>query len=128
MDVKSYGSLAENMKPKRLRRLMYLCETEECFRDLMRLIDADNKAHSEAYAMPMQVTEIIRKMEAMKAEGSAMFGYKLPLSGKDIMEIKGIKPGPAVKLCNEYLLKLAFVNPLRPKEDFIKHLKGFDMN
>lgn len=126
MDVKPYGSLAENMKPKRLRRLMYLCGTEECFRDLMSLIDADNKAHSEVHAMPMQVTEIIRKMEAMKAEGSAMFGYKLPLSGKDIMEIKGIKPGPAVKLCNEYLLKLAFVNPLRSKEEFIKHLKGFE--
>ena len=127
MDVKPYGSLAEKLKPKRLRRLMYLCETEECFRDLMSLIDADNKAHSEAHAMPMQVTEIIRKMEAMKAEGSAMFGYKLPLSGKDIMEIKGIKPGPAVKLCNEYLLKLAFVNPLRPKDEFIKHLKGFEL-
>ena len=56
-----------------------------------------------------------------------MFDYKLPLTGKDIMEIKGIKPGPAVKLCNEYLLKLAFVNPLRPKEEFIKHLKGFEI-
>lgn len=127
MDVKSYGSLAENMKPKRLRRLMYLCETEECFCDLMSLIDADNKAHSEVHAMTMQVTEIIRKMEDMKAEGSAMFDYKLPLTGKDIMEIKGIKPGPAVKLCNEYLLKLAFVNPLRPKDEFIKHLKGFEL-
>ena len=128
MDVKPYGSFAEKMKPKRLRRLMYLCETEEFFRDLMTLVDADNKAHSEAHAMPMQVAEIIRKMEAMKAEGSDMFGYKLPLTGADIMEIKGIKPGPAVKLCNEYMFKLALVNPLRPKEEFIKHLKGYKLD
>ena len=61
----------------------------------------------------------------MKTEGSAMFGYKLPLTGKDVMEIKGIKPGPEVRECLEFLLKLAFVNPLRDQEEVIKHLKGY---
>ena len=64
----------------------------------MQLIDADNNAH---------------------AAGSAMFGYRLPLTGKDVMEIKGIQSGPGVKDCLDYLLKLAFVNPLRDKEEVI---------
>jgi hypothetical protein len=75
--------------------------------------------------MPRQVELILQRTEAMKDEGSAMFGYKLPLTGKDVMEMKGIKPGPGVKECLDYLLKLAFVNPLRDKEEVIKHLKGY---
>jgi hypothetical protein len=54
-----------------------------------------------------------------------MFGYKLPLTGKDVMDIKGSKPGLEVKECLDYLLKLAFANPLRDKEEVIKHLKGY---
>ena len=68
---------------------------------------------------------ILQRTEEMKAVGSAMFSYKLPLSGRDVMEIKGIQPGPEVKDCLDYLLKLAFVNPLRDKEEVIKHLKGY---
>jgi hypothetical protein len=75
--------------------------------------------------MPRQVELILQRTEEMKANGSAMFGYKLPLTGKDVMEIKGIQPGPEVKECLDYLLKLAMVNPLRDKEEFIKHLKGY---
>ena len=59
------------------------------------------------------IKEKTLSLEEMKTEGSAMFGYKLPLTGKDVMEIKGIGPGPAVKECMDYLLKLAYVNPLR---------------
>lgn len=54
-----------------------------------------------------------------------MFGNKLPLTGKDVMEIKGIGPGQEVKECLNYLLKLAFVNPLMDKEEVIKHLKEY---
>lgn len=53
-----------------------------------------------------------------------MFGNKLPLTGKDVMEIKGIGPGQEVKECLNYLLKLAFVNPLMDKEEVIKHQKN----
>ena len=61
----------------------------------------------------------------MKAEGSDMFNYKLPLSGKEVMELKALKPGLAVKECLEYLMKTAFVNPLMTKEEFIKLLIGY---
>jgi hypothetical protein len=125
MVCKTWGYECEHIKAKKLRKLQYLCATEERFRDLMLLIDADNNAHAADRCMPQQVEIILQRTEEMKAEGTAMFGYRLPLTGKDVMEIKGIKPGPEVKECLEYLLKLAFVNPLREKEEVIKHLKGY---
>lgn len=125
MICKTWGCECENMKDKKLRRLQYECKTEEHFSHLMTIIDADNKAHAAAMCMPKQVEFIIRRTEAMKAEGSAMFGYKLPLTGKEIMALKGIQPGPAVKECLDYLMKVAFANPLREKEEFVKHLLGY---
>ena len=125
MVCKTWGYECEHIMSKKLRKLQYTCGTEARFRDLMLLIDADNNAHAEDRCMPRQVEIILQRTEEMKAAGSTMFGYKLPLSGKDVMEIKGIQPGPEVKDCLDYLLKLAFVNPLRDKEEVIKHLKGY---
>jgi putative nucleotidyltransferase with HDIG domain len=128
MTCKKWGYECEHIKSKKLRKLQYTCGTEERFRDLMLLIDADNNAHSADHCMPHQVELILQRMEQMKAEGTAMFGYKLPLSGKDVMEIKGIQPGPAVKECLDYLLKLAVVNPLNNREEMIKQLKGYRLH
>ena len=125
MVCKTWGYECEHMKTKKLRKLQYECRTEERFRDLMLLIDADNNAHAADKCMPRQVELILHRTEEMKHEGSAMFGYKQLLTGKDVMEIKGIKPGPEVRECLDFLLKLAFVNPLRDKEEVIKHLKGY---
>ena len=128
MVCKTWGYECEHIKTKKLRKLQYECGTEERFRDLMLLIDADNNAHAADRCMPHQVELILQRTEAMKTEGSALFGYKLPITGKDVMEIKGIQPGPEVKECLDYLLKLAFVNPLRDKEEVIKHLKGYRLS
>lgn len=125
MVCKTWGYECEHMKTKKLRKLQYECGTEERFHDLMLLIDAGNNAHAADHCMPRQVELILQHTETMKAEGSAMFGYRLPLTGKDVMEIKGIGPGPQVKECLDYLLKLAFVNPLSDKEEFIKLLNGY---
>lgn len=125
MVCKAWGSECEQLKTKKLRKLQYQCSTEERFRRLMLLVDADNNAHAADRCMPHQVEQIMRRTEEMKREGSAMFGYKLPLTGKDVMEIKGLEPGPKVKECLGYLLKLAFVNPLKDKEEIVKHLKGY---
>lgn len=125
METKKWGPQAEMMKDKKLRKLMYTCQTEERFRNLMMLIDADNKAHAEGFAMPAQVPAILERMETMKVEGSAMFGYDLPVTEEEVMRIKGLTPGPAVQECQDHLLKLAFVNPLISRDDLLKQLKGF---
>ena len=125
MVVKQTGEKAERLRDKKLRKLMYTCWTEERFRDLMTLADADNKAHAEGHTMPDQVPAVLEKAEAMKGDGSAMFEFKLPLTEEDVMRIKGIEPGPAVQECLDYLLKLAFVDPRRSKDDYIKLLRGY---
>lgn len=125
MRCKMWGDKCQDMKTKRLRKLQHDCGTEERFRDLMLLIDADNKSHAEDKCLSHQVEEMLRRTEEMKAQGTAMFGYKLPFDGKDVMEIKGIKPGVQVKECLDFLMKLAFNNPLMDKEDMRKHLAGY---
>lgn len=127
MDLKHYGDDAKKLKDKRLRKIQYICETKEHFEMLLTLIDADNKAHAEEFRMD-NLAEIVRQRTfGMEREGSAMFGYRLPLSGNDIMRIKGLKPGPSVRECHNYLMKLSFVDPLRPVEEFEKHLKGYHL-
>lgn len=127
MTCKHWGDKCEIFRKKKLRKLQYLCGTEERFRNLMLIIDADNNSHAADRCMPHQVEIILQLTKQMKAEGSAMFGYKLPLTGKDVMEIKDLQPGPQVKECLDYLMKLAFVNPLRDRDEFIVHLKGYKL-
>ena len=125
MDCKAWQDDLSMMKAKRLRKLQYECKTEERFKDLMLLVDADNKAHAENYCLEHQADLILQRTGQMKQEGSALFGYTLPFTGKEIMELKGLTPGPTVKECLEYLLKLAYVSPLRSKEEWTKHLLGY---
>ena len=125
MMCKNWGAECENMKDKKLRLLQFECGTEDCFRDLMILIDADNNAHASDKCMPNQVEIISQHTKKMIDEGTAMFGYKLPINGREVMQVKGIKAGPKVRECLDYLLKLAFVNPLTGKDELIKLLKSY---
>lgn len=125
MFTKPWREDLSGMRPKHLRKLQWLCGTEERFRDLMLLIDADNRAHAWGFCMEGQVPAIMGRTEAMKSEGSALFGYRLPFDGKDIMRIKGLGPGPQVKEVQEYLMKLAFQDPLRSGDQWMKHLIGY---
>ena len=125
MDTKEWKDDLSRMKPKHLRRLQHECKTEHRFRQLMLLIDADNKAHAEGYCLMNQVQRLMGRTEAMKIEGSALFDYKLPFTGTDVMRLKGIKPCPAVKDCMKYFMKLAYVDPLRPMDQWTKHLIGY---
>lgn len=128
MILKAHGLQAEKLKSKKLRKIQYLCKTKEQFDNMLSLVDADNRAHAEEYCMPDQVPAIRSRVATMEQEGSTMFGYELPLNGNEIMELKGLQPGPAVRDCMEYLWKLAFANPLRSREEFIKHLLGYKPN
>ncbi len=127
MDTKPWGAHCQQMKDKHLRKLQYQCGTEERFRDQMTLVDADNKAHSPEHCMPEQAAMILERTGEMTAEGTDMFGYRLPLTGSDVMRIKGLKPGPAVKECLGYLMKLAFMDPLMDAGTMEKHLKGYQL-
>lgn len=125
MWCKQWGPDAEKMKDRQLRKLQYICRTRRRFDRLMALIHADNRAHAPEHCMPAQVPAILRRTRQMEAEGSAMFGYELPLSSAVIKKLRRCKDDKDLKRCRDYLLKMAFIDPLRTKEDFKKLLLSF---
>ena len=128
MTCKPWPQMKQSKLDRKIRKLQFICKTEERFNDLMTLIHADNMAHAEGCCLPDQVPMIRQRTLEMKAEGTSMFGFKPWLTGNEIMELKGIQPGPDVKKCIEFLIKLAYVNPKRSRDEVIKHLLGYRLN
>lgn len=124
MLTKGWGDDLNHMKMKTLRKLMYKCKTEERFNHLMEVIDADNKSHKSEHCLLLQATRVLEVSQTEKR----MFGYKLPIDGKDVMETLGIEPGPKVKKYLNHCMKLAFNNPDITKEMCIKEIKHFKIN
>lgn len=126
MRFKSFGD--NTPTDKALRKFQYACKTLSRFELCLRLIHADNMAHAEKYCSPNQFDKIMKRSFDMIGEGEAMFGYKLPIDGNDIIEFKKIEPGPNVKKYQEYLLKIAYngVGKL-DRETCFKHIKNIDL-
>lgn len=59
----------------------------------------------------------------MLANGRKMFGYKLPITGDDVMNELGIKPGRDVKLVLDRLLKMAFQDPNIQRDSCLRQIK-----
>ena len=71
------------------------------------------------------MTAFVRKRtDEMIEEGIAMFGYKLPVDGNDVMEVKGIEPGAKVKTYLTRLLDVAFINPKITRDECVNILKA----
>lgn len=123
--TKSWGPDAGKMKDRQLRKLQYLCVTRERFDMLMELIDADHHARLNDRSWDGQVAAIMKRTRRMEEDGTAMFGYKLPISAILIKRIKGLRDPKAVKRCRDYLLKQAFIDPRRSASEFKKLLVAF---
>lgn len=114
----SWGKRSENMIQARLRRLQYLCGTPDKLDNLLTLIDAFNKTLPEPYTAPNQVEEIRECNATMIKDGTAMYSYHLPFAERRIKKILHIDPGPLVEDTLEYMMQLAFENPLRSRTEF----------
>jgi tRNA nucleotidyltransferase/poly(A) polymerase len=110
------------IKLKKLRRYQYTASSQEMFERLLNLIDADNKSHSPGYCLPDQIKTIREKIDPR------WFSFKMPVTGDEIMEIKGIEPGPLVKAYKEYLLRYSFSHPNSTKDDLLEELKHVKPN
>lgn len=114
-------------KDKSIRKFQYECVTEERFKLAVMLMHADNLSHGVKYCLPNQGIKILNRSKELESEGNAMFNYKLPITGDEIMEFKGINPGPEVKKYKEYLLKMAFNNAKELTKDVcFKYIKNID--
>lgn len=94
----------ETVEDSRIREMQYKCVTADRFKEVLLL--AASLSDGEA-----KMVEIKRRSSAMTEDGTAMYGYKLPVSGKDIIQALNLAPGPVIKEYQEYLLNLAFQNP-----------------
>ena len=123
MRTKQAGDGAKYMKDKSLHKLLYECKTFEVFKSLMRVIECDNEAHAKDCCIHNQYSELVAKVE-YEGSHSKMFGYKLPVTGEDIMSVLGLEPGPVIAEINKRLLNQAFIDPEISKERCIKLLPG----
>lgn len=125
METKSWGDDLSKMKMKNLRKLQHKCGTYSKFRQLMILIDADNKSHASEHCLPNQVENIMKITHELMIDGTDMFNYILPITGNDVMKVKNIGPSEQVKECLDYAMKLAYNDPTMDRETMLKHVKGY---
>lgn len=123
MRTKQAGDGAKYMKDKSLHKLLYECKTFEMFKSLMRIIECDNEAHAKDCCIHNQYSELVAKVE-LEGSHSKMFGYKLPVTGEDIMSVLGLEPGPIIAEINKRLLNQAFLDPEISRGRCIQLLPG----
>jgi poly(A) polymerase len=123
MRTKQMGDGARLIKDKTLNKLLYECKTFERFESLMKVIECDNLAHKKECCIYDQYDELTEKVKNSDTY-MKMFGYKLPVTGNDIMETLGIGPGPIIAEINNRLLKKAFLDPGITRERCLQLLPG----
>ena len=123
MRCKAWGNDLEHMKKKSLRKLQYEIGVHN-FDTFLMLIDADNKSHAPEHCLPNQAYNIASESDELMYEGEDMFMYHLPVNGDDVMRVKNIKPGRAVRKYLDYLLKLAYNNPKLTRDEMLDKIRN----
>lgn len=70
-----------------------------------------------------KIEKILSMTKKMIENGMAMFGYKLPINGDDIMEILNIGPSKKIKDYLNSFMDMAYINPFITKEQCENVLK-----
>lgn len=109
-------------------RMQYECKTPEAFDDVVTFLDAwygmlCDDGHHEALKRKMGFYFSFFR-SASKTHN--MYSYKLPVTGKDVMDTLGLKPSPKVGTVMDHLLGIAFsVNDIK-REECIEAIKRID--
>lgn len=107
----------ETVNDSDIREMQYRCNIPERFDEVVLLAAALSDGDPK-------VMEISLRSKVMMEDGTAMYGYKLPVSGKDIINELGLTPGPMIKECQEYLLSLAFRNPKLTRQEALSAIQN----
>ena len=99
--------------PASVRKVQYLAKSyDNLFNACTIFVSVMNrKGDSE------RAEKIINMTKKMIEKGQAMFGYKLPVDGNDVMEILNINPSEKVKRYLNLLMDMAYVNPFITKKE-----------
>lgn len=120
-----FKSDAPNIKV--VRKMQYDCDTQEKFLKLMTIMQADRMSVPDKYKEPEFFENMKAYDQKLVDEGQAMYGYKLPIDGNDIMEFLGIPGGHKVHELKEMLLNHAIkCDPKLSRESAFKLIKGYN--
>jgi hypothetical protein len=72
----------------------------------------------------LTVSEIIRDCDEDFRNGTSMFGYRLPVSGDDVMEVRSIGRCPEVGQWLRYALGIAYRNPLASRKELLDAIRS----
>lgn len=111
--------LAEKTRPKSVRRLLaLLAEKDLDFADFMRLRIADKKGNlaKSPYTLS-DIRDRVKKVTDETARQTAFHPDDLDITGRDIMDICGIPPGPGVGRIKQYLFEKVLDDPGRNTRD-----------
>lgn len=119
---------SDSPNDKVIRRAQFYSETPERFSHLMLLMQADRMSVPDKYKEPDFYVNMMDYSNKMILRGDAMFGYKLPVDGNDIMKVKGIPGGHDVRVIKDALIEYAIKsNPKMSRESAIKFIKGYNV-
>lgn len=102
-----------NFTPASIRKVQYLAKSyDNLFNACTIFVSVMNRKGDVE-----RVEKIINMTKKMIEKGQAMFGYKLPVDGNDVMEILNINPSKNVKRYLNLLMDMAYANPFITKKE-----------
>ena len=108
-----------NFTPASIRKVQYVAKSyDNLFNACTIFISVMNRKGDIE-----KVEKIINMTKKMIEKGQAMFDYKLPVNGNDVMEILNINPSINVKRYLNLLMDMAYVNPFITKKECERILK-----
>lgn len=112
---------SKEVREKDVRRLQYLCKTQERMRNLIILaymVNGSDKVYFE------RIGSFCEMDAKLTIKGTDMYSYVMPVNGNDILNYrKDLKEGPEIKKLLDRALKICFNNPKISKERLLKELK-----
>ena len=102
-----------NFTPASIRKVQYLAKSYDNLFNACTIFVSVMKGEKDSE----RVEKIINMTKKMIEKGQAMFGYKLPVDGNDVMKILNINPSEKVKRYLNLLMDMAYANPFITKKE-----------
>ena len=118
MRLKQAGDVDIKIKDKTL--LKFRNEMGEQLENILNLIHADNLSHAPGSEMPNQITNIRQRLEKLK---TIPLKPKMPITGFDLQNILGLKPGPIFKEIMNAVAEAWYEKPSLTKKEALEIAK-----
>ena len=121
--VQGLGDRYDEISVVELRKLQYRVKTPTMFADIVRVAHSINNRDCFSVRTNMQAMHVHALNIRQLLSKTDCYGYKLPVNGEDVMEVKGIGPGKEIKQYLDYLMEEAFKNPMITRAECIELIK-----